>query len=67
MQLYDSSDKYFKTRTGRSFSEWKKVLDGWNALDKGHTEMSKYLSKEKGVNPDWAEAIAIRYQKEAYL
>lgn len=67
MQLYESSDKYFEKRTGKKFSEWKTLLDKWGALEKGHTEMLEYLRKENSLSSEWAEAVAIRYQKEAYM
>lgn len=67
MQLYESSDEYFEKQTGKSFSEWKSLLDEWNGLEKGHTEMCIYLQESKGLDPEWAEAVAVRYQKEAYM
>ncbi|MBN1168580.1 hypothetical protein JXA63_01695 [Candidatus Woesebacteria bacterium] len=67
MQLYDSSDDFFHSRTGKHFSEWKSVLNSLGALQKGHTWIVEFLQKEYQLLPEWAEAVSIRYQREAYM
>jgi hypothetical protein len=65
--LYDADDKVFKDATGKGLQEWVDILDEWEAIDKGHTLMSLYLQKDFKLDPKWAEAVSIRYQKDNLL
>ena len=65
--LYDSDDNVYFEKTGKTIVEWMSILDSWNGLEKGHTKMTIYLEQEFNLTPEWAQAVAIRYQKEKYL
>ena len=67
MELYDSSDDFFHSRTGKHFSEWKSILDSLGGLQRGHTWVVDFLIKEYSLKKEWADAVSIRYQREAYM
>ncbi len=61
------SDRSVQERTGRSWQEWLKILDKWGMKGKGHTLTAKFLNKQYGINPWWAQAVTIRYEWERGL
>ena len=54
-------------RTGKDFTEWRKILDGFNVKKNGHKAAAEYLKNEHGVNPWWAQVIVVRYEFEKKL
>ena len=65
--IYESDDKVFLERTGKSVSEWNKILEDWGGLKKGHVKMATHLEQKYDLTPEWASAVSVRYQKEAYM
>ena len=60
-------DEAVRARTGKGWKEWIKILDTWDARDKGHTQSAKHLREKYKVNPWWTQAVAIRYEWERGL
>ena len=56
------SDVVVKSRTGKSSSEWHRILDKWGAKKKGHTLTAKYLRARYHLSPWWAQAVTIRHE-----
>ena len=65
--LYNSRDNKFVEETGMKVSSWVDVLDTWDALTKGHTKMTIYVEQNFNLTPDWAQAVAVRHQKEKLI
>lgn len=61
------SDKAVKAKTDKEWEEWFKILDTWNAKEKGHTQSAKHLREHYGLSPWWARAVTIRYEWERGL
>lgn len=56
-----------RSRTGRGWAEWFRILDDWGAPGKGHFLSAQLLRDEYGVTPWWAQAVTIRYEWERGL
>ncbi len=61
------SDDVVKKRTGKPSQEWYRLLDEWNASQKGHTETAKHLREQHQLSDWWCQAVAIRYEWERGL
>jgi hypothetical protein len=61
------SEESARKATGKGWQEWFKILDEWGMKGKGHTLTAKYLEKELGIGPWWAQAVTIRYEWERGL
>lgn len=59
----DIKEEVITKRTGKSFSEWKKILDNFNVKKNGRRSAAQYLMAN-GVNPWWSQVIVIRYEYE---
>lgn len=57
------SDEVIRQRTGRSWAEWRDVLDAWGAADKSHTEIAAYISGELGIDGWWAQGVTVGYER----
>jgi hypothetical protein len=56
------SDEAVKERSGKTWTEWFKILDKAGAKKMSHQEISAYLHKEQGVGPWWCQMIAVDYE-----
>lgn len=54
-------------KTGQEYAFWRKELDRFKALKKGHIKTTEFLTKKHKVDGKTAFIISIRYQKEKYL
>lgn len=54
------SDITIKTKTGKSTSEWEKIIDKYGS--KNHTEIAKFLRERHKINSWWAQIITNRYE-----
>ena len=61
------SDEAVKERTGKVWAEWFKILDKAGAKKWPHTEIARYLYKEKKVGEWWAQMVAVGYEHERGL
>ena len=57
------TDETIAAKTGKTWNEWRKVLDDWNAPDKSHTEIARYLADEHGVEDWWAQGVTVGYER----
>ncbi len=65
--LYDSADSVFKENTGKNLAKWFRILKRWNALKMGHTLTVEYLQTKFKLESGWAQAVAVRYQKDKLM
>ncbi len=57
------SDAAVAKATGKTWSEWRSLLDAWDAPTKTHTEIAQYLVEEHGVDGWWAQGITVGYER----
>lgn len=58
------SDEAVRKRTGKSWSQWFGILDRWGAAKKGHRKAARYLGDRHGLEPWWAQAVTVRYERD---
>jgi hypothetical protein len=56
------SDEAVKERTGKTWTEWFKILDKAGAKKWRHQGISAYLAKAHKVGPWWSQMIAVPYE-----
>jgi hypothetical protein len=56
------SDASVKKQTGRSWAEWVKVLDGVQAAEKPHREITQYVSS-LGTPDWWTQMVTVGYER----
>ncbi len=56
------SEETVQGKTGKGSEEWYALLDAWDAPEKGHTAIAKYLREEHGVRAWWAQSVTVRYE-----
>ena len=49
------SDEAIAKGTGKSWDDWFRILDAWDATTKGHPAIARYLHEELGVPGWWAQ------------
>lgn len=54
-------------KTGRASSEWFRLLDEFNVRENGRTKAASHLMHEHGVQPWWAQAITVQYERNLGL
>jgi hypothetical protein len=57
------SDEAIRKGSGKTWDEWKDLLDAWGAADKSHAEIARYVSGELGVDGWWAQGVTVGYEK----
>lgn len=57
-----ASDEALATRTGRTWGEWRVLLDAWGAADRPHPEIARWLNAEHGVDGWWSQELTVRYE-----
>jgi hypothetical protein len=58
------SSEAVKTKTGKGWNEWFKILDKFNVGANGHRLAAKHLSDKHKLGPWWSQAVTIRYEWE---
>lgn len=53
-----------KARTGKTWTEWFKILDGLDIAANGHRHAAMTLHNKYKLNPWWSQAVTIRYEWE---
>ena len=61
------SDESVKRETGKSFSEWWKVLDAFGGPAKGRREIGVHLIQELKVDPWWSATLQVEYERHKGL
>jgi len=49
--------------TGRSWDEWFRILDAWDASTHNHTEIARYVNAELGVDGWWSQSVTVGYER----
>lgn len=57
------SDDAINQGTGKTWSEWRELLDTWGASEKSHKEIASFVSNEHGVDDWWAQGVALGYER----
>ena len=58
------SDEKVKEKTGKSWKQWSKILDGLDIESNGHRHASMTLYHKHKLSPWWSQAVTIRYEWE---
>lgn len=58
-----TSDDAVRRNTGRSWDEWFRLLDGWDAAGRTHQEIAGWLVDEQGTTGWWAQSITASYER----
>jgi hypothetical protein len=61
------SEEVVKEKTGKSSSEWYKIIDAADGTKIGHTAIAKFLKQDHQLSGWWAQAITNRYEHERNL
>jgi hypothetical protein len=61
--MSEISDEKIKEATGKTWPEWKKIMDGFGASDKPHPEIASTLNKQHGVPGWWCQMLTVRYEQ----
>jgi len=70
-KIAGTSSDAVKTKTGRGWAEWLKVLDKAGAKKMNHTQIAAYLNEKQGIPGWWAQMVTVGYEqargmREAY-
>ena len=60
-------DEAVKEKTGKTWEQWFKALDGFNVKENGHKLAAKHLADKYKLSPWWSQAVTIRYEWERGL
>ena len=59
----EQDDATVQARTGRTWDQWRAVIDGWSGHDQGHTEVARWLEEEHGVEGWWAQSVTVGWER----
>jgi hypothetical protein len=57
------SDASVRTGSGKTWDEWFRILDAWNATDRTHRDIARHVRDELGVNGWWAQTVTVGYER----
>jgi uncharacterized protein YndB with AHSA1/START domain len=57
------SDAAVKAKTGKTWSDWYKILDAAGAQRMTHQEIVALLSQKHGVGPWWQQMVTVTYEQ----
>jgi len=57
------SDAPLRTKTGKTWEEWVRALDGHRASERSHREIAVLLRETFGVGDWWSQAITVGYER----
>jgi len=49
--------------TGKSWNEWRAILDEWGATDADHPRIATYLAEHHGLDGWWSQSVTIGYER----
>ncbi len=58
------TDGEVRAATRKGWTEWVAILDAWAAEDKHFSPTLRYLMKQRGLNYNWAQVIAVYYVRK---
>ncbi|GAA4192319.1 hypothetical protein GCM10022219_12500 [Microbacterium oryzae] len=56
-------DAAVTTATGRGWPEWVERIDAGPGPDAGHTAIARWLVDDENVDPWWAQAVTVGYER----
>ena len=56
------SDDAIQKGTGRTWDEWFRILDAWDATTQPHPAIARYLHEVQGVPGWWAQNVTVGYE-----
>lgn len=60
----DISNEAVENATGRTWDEWRALIDGWGGKDLGHKEIVARVRDDAGIeSPWWQQAVTVGYEK----
>jgi len=62
-ELAGMSEAAVRKATGRSWSEWVRILDNAGATSKPHREIAKYVRLQGGVSSWWSQSVTVGYER----
>jgi hypothetical protein len=63
-EYWDVTDEQVIEKTGKSLSEWVKILNAFDAKEKKSNDVVAYLQKEFDVPRYWARTLTTYYAKQ---
>jgi hypothetical protein len=57
------SDDAIQRGSGKTWTEWRAILDAWGAVNKPHDEIARYLAEDHGVDGWWAQGVTVGYER----
>jgi hypothetical protein len=57
------SDEAIRRRTGRGWEEWFDLLDQWDAAERAHKEIARWLREQHGVDGWGAQSVTVSYER----
>jgi uncharacterized protein YndB with AHSA1/START domain len=57
------SDEKVVAATGRTWQDWFALIDKWDGERKSHTEIARWLNRERGVNGWWSQTLTVGYEQ----
>jgi hypothetical protein len=57
------SDEAIRNRTGRGWEEWFDLLDEWGAAERSHTEIARWVARQRGVNGWSSQSVTVSYER----
>jgi hypothetical protein len=61
------SDEAIRSRTGRGWEEWFDLLDDWNAVERPHKEIARWLRSEHVIDGWSAQSVTVSYERARAL
>jgi hypothetical protein len=57
------SDDTIKRGSGKSWNEWFRILDSWEATGRSHGEIAAHLIEKHNVPGWWAQSVTVGYER----
>lgn len=61
--LAGMSDDAVAAKTGRTWPEWVRLLDGIDAQALPHGEAAAWLGEHEGLSPWWSQTVTVAYER----
>lgn len=58
-----TSDEAIRQGTGRDWAGWFALLDAWDATQRRHPEIARWLREEHDVDGWWAQSVTVGYER----
>jgi hypothetical protein len=57
------SEAAIRKGTGKSWDEWFRILDEWDATSRDHTTIARHVNSELGVDGWWSQSVTVGYER----